>query len=172
MRRVASGGWHLRSTHDDARSCWWQATSPEWGSNASTGNLSPRPTDASRNICVHSTCTDGSGTMTTTLADKLAGLPAERRAAIDQRAAELHDEELSLRELRKAFALTQTDLAARLKIKQASVARMEQRSDLLLSTLRSYVEAMGGRLDLIAHLPGHPPIRLREIGDLATPVEE
>ena len=100
--------------------------------------------------------------MPTTLADKLATLPAERRAAIDRRAAELHDEELSLRELRKAFALTQTDLAARLNIKQASVARMEQRSDLLLSTLRAYVEAMGGRLDLIASLPRprpHPPAR-------------
>ena len=110
--------------------------------------------------------------MHTTLADKVATLPAERRAAIDRRAAELHDEELSLRELRKAFALTQTNLAARLNIKQASVARMEQRSDLLLSTLRAYVEAMGGRLDLIASLPGHAPIRLRELGDLAAVAED
>ena len=48
---------------------------------------------------------------------------------------------------------TQADLAATLHIGQDSVSRLEKRSDMLLSTLRSYVEAMGGRLELTAFSP-------------------
>ena len=73
---------------------------------------------------------------------------------------------MSLRELRKALALTQTAMAAKLDIRLASVARIEQRSDLLLSTLRDYVEAMGGELEIVARLPDRRPVRPRAIGDL------
>jgi len=55
---------------------------------------------------------------------------------------------MSLRELRRAHKLTQERIAETLGIGQDQVSRLEQRSDLLLSTLRSYVEAMGGRLTL------------------------
>ena len=101
-----------------------------------------------------------------TLQEKLARLPPERLAKVERRAAELREEEMTLRELRKALALTQTAMAEKLAIKQASVARIEQRSDLLLSTLRGYVEAMGGELEIVARLPDRKPVRLRAIGDL------
>ena len=104
--------------------------------------------------------------MAVRLQDKLAKLPPERLAKVERRAAELREEEMTLRELRKALALTQTAMAAKLDIKQASVARIEQRSDLLLSTLRDYVEAMGGELEIVARLPDRRPVRLRAIGDI------
>jgi len=101
-----------------------------------------------------------------TLQDKLDRLPPKRRAKVERRAAELIAEEVTLKELRKALALTQVDLARRLKIKQASVVRIEQRSDLLLSTLRKYIEAMGGDLEVVARLPNRPPVRIGALGDL------
>jgi DNA-binding XRE family transcriptional regulator len=104
--------------------------------------------------------------MPVTLRDKLAKLGPERREKVERRVAELHEEEMTLRELRRAHALTQTAVAEKLGVKQASVARIEQRSDLLLSTLRGYVEAMGGELEIVARLPNRRPVRLREIGDL------
>src|SRR5438045_5741704 len=71
--------------------------------------------------------------------------PAERKKVQD-RAAELIAEEMSLRELRKARKLTQARVAKALGITQDSVSRLEKRSDLLLSTLRKTVKAMGGDL--------------------------
>lgn len=72
----------------------------------------------------------------------------------------------TLTELRRALALTQMAMAAKLAIKQASVARIERRSDLLLSTLRGYVEAMGGELEIVARLPGRRSVRLHALADL------
>ena len=106
--------------------------------------------------------------MAVTLEDKLAELSPEGLARVERRAAELYEEEMTLRELRRAHELTQTAIAERLRIKQASVARIEQRSDLLLSTLRSYVQAMGGELDIVVRLPNRRPIRLRELADLGS----
>ena len=73
-----------------------------------------------------------------------------RRKKIKARAAALISEERTLQELRHAHKLTQKRMAEVLGIGQDSVSRLEQRSDLLISTLRGYVEAMGGRLSLIA----------------------
>ena len=67
---------------------------------------------------------------------------------------------MSLRELRKARRLTQAHLASELGISQDGISRLEQRSDLLLSTLRKTVEAMGGSLSLIARFPDRPPVEL------------
>jgi transcriptional regulator with XRE-family HTH domain len=69
-------------------------------------------------------------------------------------------EEMSLRDLRRALDLTQERLAETLGIGQDGVSRLEKRSDLLISTLRSYIEAMGGRLELIAEFPERPPVVL------------
>jgi transcriptional regulator with XRE-family HTH domain len=87
-------------------------------------------------------------------------LSAADRKKVEARAAELIAEELSLRDLRHARAKTQTSIARTLGIKQEGVSRLEQRSDLLISTLRSYVEAMGGHLHLIAEFPDRPPVHL------------
>jgi DNA-binding XRE family transcriptional regulator len=101
--------------------------------------------------------------MAASLEDKLARLPAERRAKVDARAAELIAEEMTLRDLRRALDRTQVRLARELGVKQETISRLEKRSDMLLSTLRSYVEAMGGELDLIAKFPDRPPVRLKTL---------
>jgi len=80
-----------------------------------------------------------------------------RRKKIAKRAAALISEERTLQELRHAHKLTQKRMAEVLGIGQDSVSRLEQRSDLLISTLRGYVEAMGGRLSLVAEFPNQDP---------------
>ena len=97
--------------------------------------------------------------------DVIAGLdPAERRK-VEKMAAEFTSEQITLRELRKACYLTQVSVARELGISQDAVSRMEQRSDLLLSTLRRTVEAMGGSLSLIARFPDRPPVELTGIAE-------
>lgn len=89
-----------------------------------------------------------------------------RRRKIAARAATLIAEEKSLQELRQAHKLTQKRMAQVLGIGQDSVSRLEQRSDLLISTLRGYVEAMGGRLSLVAEFPNQEPVILSGIAAL------
>lgn len=84
----------------------------------------------------------------------LEQLPAKRRATIEARAGEL----ATLKDLRQAVAQTQQDLAASLGVGQDTISRLEKRSDMLLSTLRRYVEAMGGKLELVAQFPNRPPV--------------
>ena len=103
--------------------------------------------------------------MTVSLDDMLAKLAPERRRRIEERAAELIAEEMTLRELREARRLTQVSVARELGIRQDAVSRLEQRSDLLLSTLRRTVEAMGGSLTLIARFPDRPPVELAGIAE-------
>jgi len=102
--------------------------------------------------------------MTTSLKSKLEALSAERRARVLAEADRLQSEYMTLKQLRKAKRLTQERLAETLKVRQATVAQLEKRSDLLLSTLRSYVEAMGGRLNLIVEFPDSSPVSLDGLG--------
>ena len=102
----------------------------------------------------------------TTLKERMDGLPDAHRDTIEARAAELVAEELSLQDLRKALKQTQVRVARELGIKQENVSRIEKRTDLLISTLNGYVEAMGGRLRLVAEFPGRPPVSLTGIGML------
>ena len=88
--------------------------------------------------------------MARTLDEVIAGLPADQQRDMATAAARLIEDEMTLRDLRKAHELTQTRMAEALHISQDGVSRIEKRSDFLLSTLRSYVEAMGGQLRLIA----------------------
>ncbi len=104
---------------------------------------------------------------TVSLDEMMARLPAKRRAKVKARAAELIAEERTLQDLRKAMGLTQVHIAETLKIGQDNVSRIEKRSDLLISTLRGFVEAMGGRLSLVAEFPDRPPVKLRALGDVA-----
>ena len=73
-------------------------------------------------------------------------LPKHRRERIDARYREIKDEVESLRELRKAAGKAQAEIAATLRIKQPSVSKIEKQTDMYLSTLRSYVEAIGASL--------------------------
>jgi len=103
--------------------------------------------------------------MTVSLEEMLAALPAERRARIEQRAAELIAEEMNLREMRRLRKLTQARLSKKLKIGQEGVSRIEKRSDLYLSTLRGYVEGVGGELTIMARFPDRPPVILTGLGE-------
>ena len=90
--------------------------------------------------------------------------PAQRKK-VEARAAQLIAEEMTLRELRRARKLTQVRVAKELGITQDSVSRLEKRSDLLLSTLRKTVQAMGGTLSLVAEFPDRPPVSLSGIAE-------
>ncbi|MCM0020266.1 MAG: transcriptional regulator [Tagaea sp.] len=99
--------------------------------------------------------------MTVSLKAAMAALPKTRRARIERRAAEIALEEMDLRGLRRARARTQTSLARKLGVGQEAVSRAEARGDLLLSTLRAYVAALGGELDLIVRFKDRAPVSLR-----------
>ena len=97
--------------------------------------------------------------------DKIKKLIPAQRKKVEVRAVELIAEEMTLRDLRKARALTQARMAEQLGITQDGVSRLEKRSDLLLSTLRKTVEAMGGSLSLIAEFPDRAPVVLTGIAE-------
>ena len=107
--------------------------------------------------------------MTISLEEMLAELPADRRDRIEKRAAELIAEEINLRELRRLRKLTQVRLSKKLKIGQEGVSRIEKRTDLYLSTLRSYVEAVGGTLSLIVEFPDQSAVMLAGFGENSSP---
>mgnify|MGYP006364068493 CR=1 FL=1 len=94
------------------------------------------------------------------LDDVLAALPKERQQRAEARAMEL----APLKDLRLAAQQTQEQLAATLGVGQDTISRLEKRSDMLLSTLRHYVESMGGKLELVAHFPNRPPVVIEHLG--------
>jgi transcriptional regulator with XRE-family HTH domain len=101
--------------------------------------------------------------------DKIGKLNAVQRKKIEDRAAALIAEEMSLRDLRKARKLTQARVAKTLGITQDSVSRLEKRSDLLLSTLRKTVKAMGGEVRIVAEFPDRAPVVLSELSEVDPP---
>ena len=107
--------------------------------------------------------------MATTLKEKIAQLDPDHQAEIAADFERLRAEYLTLKDLRKARKLTQVQLSETLGQKQASIAKLEKRTDLLLSTLRRYVEAMGGKLNLFVEFPDRPPVLLDAIGEADEP---
>jgi DNA-binding transcriptional regulator YiaG len=99
-----------------------------------------------------------------TLDEMLQSLTPGQRAAVERRAEELIAEELSLRDLRKALNLTQAAMAKRLKKGQDMVSRIEQRDDLLLSTLQGYVKSLGGELELVCRFKDRAAVRVKAGG--------
>jgi predicted transcriptional regulator len=92
--------------------------------------------------------------MTVSLKAMMDKLSPGRRQAVEQRAAALIAEEMALRKLREAFALTQENVAKSMSVGQETVSRIEgQQKDLRLSTLRKYIAALGGDLELVARFP-------------------
>src|ERR1700734_1665362 len=104
--------------------------------------------------------------MPITLKDKMKELSPAQRKKLEARAAQLIAEEMTLRELRHARKLTQVKMAKKLGVSQDSISRLEKRSDLLLSTLRKTVEAMGGNLSLVAEFPDRAPVVLSGIAGM------
>ena len=103
--------------------------------------------------------------MSVSIRDKIAKLDSVQRKRVNDRAAEFIAEEMSLRDLRKARRLTQARVAKTLGITQDSVSRLEKRSDLLLSTLRKTVKAMGGDVRIVAEFPDRAPVVLSKLSD-------
>jgi len=106
-----------------------------------------------------------------TLEHKIEEIGPKRQAKIKARTRELVAREMSLRELRHAVNKTQKTVARTLNMGQEGVSRLEKRSDLLLSTLRNYVEAVGGSLTLVAQFPDQEPIAIGRLGDLVAAKE-
>ncbi len=96
--------------------------------------------------------------------DVIAALPEQRRARVEARAQELIAEELALADIRKARRFTQADVAKRIGGKQVYISRLERRVDMKLSTLRDYVSALGGQLQVMVTFPEGKSVRLKEIG--------
>ena len=88
-----------------------------------------------------------------TLNQVIAGFSSVRKKQIKARAGKLIAEEMALRDIRKSRALTQEQVAKRLGGKQVYVSRLESRSDVKISTLREYVHALGGELQLMVTFP-------------------
>jgi DNA-binding XRE family transcriptional regulator len=95
------------------------------------------------------------------LDEVMAALPKARQLRIEARAMEL----ATLKDLRQAAQQTQEQLAATLGVGQDTISRLERRSDMLLSTLRHYVESMGGKLELVAQFPNRPPMVIDHLGE-------
>lgn len=84
--------------------------------------------------------------------DLMAQMPKERQARIEAETQRLIDE-MPLQELRKALDLTEQQIAATLNLNAAAVSKVESQTDMYVSTLRRFVEAMGGELRIVAHFP-------------------
>src|SRR5271166_6524950 len=93
-------------------------------------------------------------------------LSPTRRKKVEARAAQLIAQEMTLQELRRARKLTQVHMAKALGISQDGISKLEKRSDLLLSTLRKTVAAMGGSLSLVAEFPDRDPVVLNSISEV------
>lgn len=91
------------------------------------------------------------------------GMSQERRDKIDAMTKEMLAE-MPMHALRDALQFTQQQLAEELGVNQAAISKMERRPDHLVSTLRRFIEAMGGELELKAHFPTGS-VSITELGD-------
>jgi transcriptional regulator with XRE-family HTH domain len=107
-----------------------------------------------------------------TLEQKLKEISRQRRKKIKARTRELVAREMSLQELRHAVNKTQKTVARTLNMGQDGISRLEKRSDLLLSTLRNYVEAVGGSLTLVAQFPDQEPVAISGFGEIVAAQEK
>lgn len=103
----------------------------------------------------------------TTFAEHLSKLPIERQERINESAKKLIAHEMSLQEMRKALAISQTEMAERLELGQGDISKFERREDVYVSSVRKYIEAMGGKLELIAKFPEKRRYKIKNIGELA-----
>ena len=102
--------------------------------------------------------------MPRTLEELMDALPAERRAKVEARSADLIAEVEGLKAFRQLAERSQEQIAQSLGIKQPSVHKIEKQTDLYLSTLRRFVEAAGGSLELRVELPGKGVLHLTGVG--------
>jgi DNA-binding XRE family transcriptional regulator len=94
----------------------------------------------------------------------VAAMPAERGARVDQIARDMQAE-MDLTQLRTARRLSQAALGEILHVEQPAIAKIEKRADMYVSTLRRFIEAMGGELEITARFPDRD-VRIKRFGDL------
>lgn len=92
----------------------------------------------------------------------------EQRARIDEKKQPLRAE-MALHELRQARQITQAQLARTLAVGQPSIAKLERRADVYVSNLRSYIEAMGGQLQIIARFPDGGTVEITNFNEIGEP---
>jgi DNA-binding XRE family transcriptional regulator len=98
--------------------------------------------------------------------DIIKSLPVGRRRKIEKRASQLIAEEMTLQELRRAREMTQVRMAKHLGVAQKQISEIEKRTDMHISTLRRSIEALGGKLSLVAEFPDRDPVVLAGISAL------
>ena len=101
-----------------------------------------------------------------TLKQKLEELSPERQKKVEEESQRLIAEEMTRQQLRQALKLTQKQMAELLQVDQGNISRLEQRTDLMLSTLHKYIAAMGGDLKLVVEFPTRPPVTLIGISQI------
>jgi len=97
-------------------------------------------------------------------AELRARMSPEARATAEAEANRL-DTEMDLAEAPRALKLSQQEIGQTLQIRQGSVAKIEKRADMYVSTLRRFIEAMGGELEIVARFSGHA-VKIKYFADL------
>lgn len=105
--------------------------------------------------------------MPKTLGEVLSSLSEEDRAEVNARYLEMQREVDTLAEIRRIVGFSQQQLAETLNMKQPTLSKLERNTDMYLSTLRRYAEAVGGELSITITLPGHAPFKLTQFSDLS-----
>lgn len=103
--------------------------------------------------------------MTKTLDEYIRKLPVAEQETIQAEMDQAIAEETTLRELRQALRDSQQVIAGRLRVNQTAVSKLERRTDMYVSTLRAYIESLGGSLEIIARFPGKPPVRITQFSN-------
>ena len=98
----------------------------------------------------------------TTLSDKLNKLPRQRQETIELRASQVYIEESTLRHLREKLGLSPSELAEHFEIYQPALSNLEHRHNLELNTVRAFVNALGGTIEIIVRVPNKEPILLSD----------
>ena len=104
----------------------------------------------------------------TNIQDFIVSLPDDEQEAINAEYLNLKAEYMMLQEIRKFAGLSQTQLANILEMDQSNLSKLEKRGDVYVSTLRRYIEAVGGKLHVMATLPGKPLVELTGFSSLTT----
>lgn len=103
-------------------------------------------------------------------AELRAKMAPESQARVEAKAQELLAE-MPLNELRQARGLSQKALAEVLHVQQPAIAKMEKRTDMYISTLRSHIEAMGGQLDVVARFPDGS-VKISNFSDIESEIHQ
>src|SRR5688572_26561368 len=96
------------------------------------------------------------------LNDVIKKLPGDRQKRIEAKAEKYIKEYKSLQEFRKAIGLTQDEVANRQGVNQVNISNLEKRSDMLISTLKKYVEALGCELEINIREPNDDVIKIKD----------